>query len=434
MGWKAMANIVIVGTQWGDEGKGKIVDLLSDSADLIVRFQGGHNAGHTIVIGQEKFILHLIPSGILHPEKRCVIGNGVVVDPAALIEERAALEARGIQVRGRLSVSERAHLIMPYHRAIEKGSEKLKGARRIGTTGRGIGPAYADKMARIGIRMVDLLNPDLFRQKLAQNLSEINYFLEKLYKAKRIELEAVLKEYLAYGDQLKDCITDTSHLIHQAIEEGKHILFEGAQGTHLDVDHGTYPYVTSSSATAGGACTGTGIGPTRIHGVLGIAKAYTTRVGSGPFPTELNDEMGCKLQEKGKEFGATTGRPRRCGWFDAVLVRTAARINGLTSLAVTKLDVLDECPEVKLGIGYRLGRQTLKEMPSDIEKLERCVPIYETLPGWLQPTSGITTYAKLPAPAQNYLNRLSELTKTRIDLISTGSKRSETILLRNLFA
>jgi len=429
-----MANIIVVGTQWGDEGKGKIVDLLSETADLIVRFQGGHNAGHTIVIDRQEFILHLIPSGILHPEKRCVIGNGVVVDPAALIEERAALEARGIQVRGRLSVSDRAHLIMPYHRAIEKGSEKLKGARRIGTTGRGIGPAYADKMARIGIRMADLLNPSLFRQKLVQNLSEINYFLEKLYKANRIELEAVLKEYLAYGDQLKDCITDTSRLIQQAIEEGKHILLEGAQGTHLDVDHGTYPYVTSSSATAGGACTGTGIGPTRIHGVLGIAKAYTTRVGSGPFPTELKDETGFRLQEKGKEFGATTGRPRRCGWFDAVLVRTAARINGLSSLAVTKLDVLDECPEIKLGIGYRLGRQTLEEVPADIEKLEQCVPVYETLPGWLQPTAGITSYAKLPVPAQNYLTRLSELTRTRIDLISTGSKRSETILLRNLFA
>jgi adenylosuccinate synthase len=428
-----MANIVVVGTQWGDEGKGKIVDLLSESADLIVRFQGGHNAGHTVVVGHEKFILHLIPSGILHPGKQCVIGNGVVVDPAALIEERAALEARGIQVRGRLSVSDRAHLIMPYHRAIEKESEKLKGARRIGTTGRGIGPAYVDKMARIGIRVADLLNPDLLRQKLELNLGEMNYFLEKLYKVKRIELEPVLKEYLAYGEQLRDCITDTSRLIHQAMEEKRHVLFEGAQGTHLDVDHGTYPYVTSSSATAGGACTGAGVGPTRIHGVLGIAKAYTTRVGSGPFPTELRDDTGGRLQEKGKEFGATTGRPRRCGWFDAVLVRTAARINGLTSLAVTKLDVLDECPEIKIGVGYRLDGQVIEEIPTDIEKLERCEPIYETLPGWRRSTGGVTSYEKLPVPAQDYLKRLSELTKTRIDLISTGSKRSETILLRNLF-
>ena len=429
-----MANIVVVGTQWGDEGKGKIVDLLSETADVIVRFQGGHNAGHTIVIGEEEFILHLIPSGILHSGKQCVIGNGVVVDPAALIEEKAALEKRGIQVQGRLSVSERAHLIMPYHRAIEKESEKLKGSRRIGTTGRGIGPAYADKMARIGIRMVDLLNPELFREKLALNLGEMNYFLEKLYKVKGIELEPVSKEYLAYGQQLKDFITDTSRFIHQGMEEGKHVLFEGAQGTHLDVDHGTYPYVTSSSAMAGGACTGAGVGPTRIHGVLGVAKAYTTRVGSGPFPTELKDDTGCRLQEKGKEFGATTGRPRRCGWFDAVLVRTAVRINGLTGLAVTKLDVLDECPEIKIGVGYRLGRQVLQEVPADVEKLERCEPIYETFPGWMQPTLGITAYEKLPAPARNYLKRLSELTGNSIDLISTGSKRNETILLRNLFA
>jgi adenylosuccinate synthase len=431
---KAMANIIVIGTQWGDEGKGKIVDLLSQSADLIVRFQGGHNAGHTVVIGQEKFVLHLIPSGILHPGKRCVIGNGVVVDPAALIEERTALESRGIQVRGRLSMSDRAHLIMPYHRAIEKETEKLKGARRIGTTGRGIGPAYVDKMARIGIRVADLLNPDLLRQKLTLNLVEINYFLEKLYKVKKIELEPVLKEYLEYGEQLRDCIADTARLIHQAMEEGKHVLFEGAQGTHLDVDHGTYPYVTSSSATAGGACTGAGIGPTRIQGVLGIAKAYTTRVGSGPFPTELTDDIGGRLQEKGKEFGATTGRPRRCGWFDAVLVRTSARINGLTSLAVTKLDVLDECPEIKIGIGYKLDGKPLDEIPADIEELERCKPVYETLPGWRQPTSGVTVYEKLPVPAQNYLKRLSELTRTRVDVISTGSKRSETILLRNLFA
>jgi len=429
-----MANLIVVGTQWGDEGKGKIVDLLSETADLIVRFQGGHNAGHTVVIGQERFVLHLVPSGILHAGKSCVIGNGVVVDPGALIEERAGLEKRGIRVRGRLSVSDRAHLIMPYHRAIEKESEKLKGARKIGTTGRGIGPAYADKMARIGIRMADLLNPDLLRQKLSLNLSEMNYFLEKLYKVKKIELEPVLKEYLEYGEQLKDCITDTARLIHLAMEDGKHVLFEGAQGTHLDVDHGTYPYVTSSSATAGGACTGAGVGPTRIDGVLGIAKAYTTRVGSGPFPTELKDDTGCRLQEIGKEFGATTGRPRRCGWFDALLVRTAARINGLTSLAVTKLDVLDECREVKIAVGYKLDGRPLDEIPTDIEKLERCEPVYETLPGWMRPTGGVTEYEKLPAPARKYIERLSDLTKTRIDLISTGSKRSETILLRNLFA
>lgn len=426
-------NLVVIGAQWGDEGKGKIVDLLSERAEYVVRYQGGHNAGHTVVVGNDVIVLHLIPTGLLHPGKVGVIGNGVVVDPGAFLEELETLSARGISVSGRLFISESAHLIMPYHKAIDKESEKMKGTRKIGTTGRGIGPAYADKMARIGIRVVDLLDPDLFREKLATNLIEMNYFLEQLYKVKGFDLETVFKEYMDYAEQIKPYIADTSLLLNRVIDEGRHLLFEGAQGTHLDVDLGTYPFVTSSNATAGGACTGTGVGPTRINEVLGVAKAYTTRVGSGPFPSELNNPMGESLRAKGKEFGATTGRPRRCGWFDAVLVRYSVRVNHLTSLAITKLDVLDGFPEIDLCVGYQYEGKTIREVPSSLRSLEKCTPVFERFSGWTEPTTGVTSYHQLPKNAKVYLEAISEQVGCRVDIVSTSSKRGETIVLRNPF-
>ena len=422
-----MPALTIVGTQWGDEGKGKIVDLLSEQADVVVRYQGGHNAGHTVVLGEETFVLHLIPSGILHPGKQCVIGNGVVVDPAALLEELEGLRKRKIPVPGRLHLSSHAHLIMPYHKVIERESEKLKGSRRIGTTGRGIGPAYVDKMARIGIRVGDLLEPDSFREKLSTNLTEMNYLLEKLYKVERLNFEKVYKEYMGYADACRDYIADTPLMLNRWLDEGRRILFEGAQGTHLDIDHGTYPYVTSSNATAGGACTGTGVGPTRITATVGVVKVYTTRVGSGPFPTELKDDMGTLLQERGNEFGATTGRARRCGWFDALLVRHAARVNGLSGMAVTKLDVLDDCESIKICVGYRHKGKTLNEMSNVSSVMEACEPVYEVMEGWRCSTVGLTSYEQLPAAAKAYLSRIESLIGIRIFLISTGLRRDEAI-------
>jgi adenylosuccinate synthase len=426
-----MGNLVIIGTQWGDEGKGKIVDILARDADIVVRYQGGSNAGHTVINSRDTFIFHLIPSGILYRGTLCIIGNGVVVDPGSLIEEMDHLHAKGVNIGKNFAVSDRAHLILPYHKAIDKAAEQSKGVRRIGTTGRGIGPSYGDKMARIGIRMGDLLNPELFRQKLEENLVEMNWLLEQLHKVEVFQLEKVFAQYMGYADRLKSYIVDTSTMLNKAVDAGKSVLFEGAQGTHLDVDFGTYPYVTSSSAAAGGACTGTGIGPTKIDAVLGITKAYTTRVGSGPFPTELTDEVGGGLQERGKEFGATTGRARRCGWFDGVLVRHATRVNGLASLAVTKLDVLDGCKELQLCSGYRYNGKRYRDMPSDLEILIGCEPIYEKMRGWNTPTTGVTSYKKLPAEAKRYLDRVEELGECRIDMISTGSKRDETIILRN---
>jgi len=429
-----MPNLVVIGTQWGDEGKGKIVDILARDAKVVVRFQGGSNAGHTVVNGNETFVFHLIPSGILYRGTLCVIGNGVVVDPGALIEELDQLHAKGIRIGKHFAISQRAHLILPYHKAIEKASEQSKGSRRIGTTGRGIGPSYADKMARIGIRVGDLLNPTLFRRKLEENLAEMNLFLERLYQVEGFEVEKVFQQYMTYADRLKGHIVDTSLLLNKAIDSGKSVLFEGAQGTHLDVDLGTYPYVTSSSAAAGGACIGTGVGPTKIDAVMGVAKAYTTRVGSGPFPTELTDEVGGGLQGRGKEFGATTGRPRRCGWFDGVVVRYATRVNGLTSLALTKLDVLDGCEELKLCTGYRYDGKLYRDMPSDLDVLMGCEPVYEVMAGWTASTTGVTSYGKLPREAKRYLQRIEELADCRIDMISTGSKRQETIILRNPMA
>lgn len=428
-----MKTIVVVGAQWGDEGKGKIVDMLSGDADIIVRYQGGHNAGHTVVIDDQQFILHLIPSGVLRTEKVCVIGNGVVVDPAALINEISDLAKKGVTVEKRLFISKQAHLIMPYHRAIERETERQKGARRIGTTGKGIGPAYVDKIARIGIRVADLLEPDIFRDKLSINLNEINYFLENLCKGKGFELEPVYKEYLEYGAIIRGYIEDTSFLLNRAIDDGKRVLFEGAQGTHLDIDHGTYPYVTSSSATAGGACTGTGVGPTRIDKVFGIAKAYTTRVGSGPFPSELKDELGARLQETGAEFGATTGRPRRCGWFDSIMVRYSIMVNSISSIAITKLDILDGIDPIKICVGYKHGNKVYKDMPSELRILEEAEPVYEELEGWDEPSAGVTDINRLPRNAKSYIRRLEDLLSCRVSIISTGSDRAATIILENPF-
>jgi adenylosuccinate synthase len=426
-----MGNLVIIGAQWGDEGKGKIVDILARDADVVVRYQGGSNAGHTVINDRGTFIFHLIPSGILYRGTICVIGNGVVVDPGSLIEEMDQLQSKGIRIGKNFAVSQRAHLILPYHKAIDRASEQSKGSRKIGTTGRGIGPSYADKMARIGIRMGDLLNPPLFRKKLEENLVEMNWFLEKLHKVDTFQVEKVFELYMGYAERLRSHIVDTTTMLNKAIAKGKTVLFEGAQGTHLDVDFGTYPFVTSSSASAGGACTGTGVGPTMIDAVLGIAKAYTTRVGSGPFPTELNDEVGQGLQERGREFGATTGRARRCGWFDAVLVRYAAQVNGLTSLAVTKLDVLDGCKELNLCTGYRYQGVIYKDMPADLEVLTGCEPVYQRMKGWTASTTAATAYKHLPSEAKRYLTRIEELAECRIDMISTGSRRDETITLRN---
>lgn len=427
-------NIVVIGAQWGDEGKGKIVDLLSEKADYVVRYQGGHNAGHTVVIGDKMIVLHLIPTGLLHPGKVGVIGHGVVIDPKALLEEVGTLSSQGISIAGRLFISEAAHLIMPYHKAIDKESEKMKGTRKIGTTGRGIGPAYADKMSRIGIRIVDLLDPALFRERLSTNLIEMNYFLKQLYKVEGFDLEKVYKEYMGYAQKMAPYVGDTARLINQAIDDGRHVLFEGAQGTHLDVDMGTYPYVTSSNATAGGACTGTGVGPTRIHQVLGVAKVYTTRVGSGPFPSELNNTTGVTLREKGGEYGATTGRPRRCGWFDAVLVRHAVRTNYLSSLAMTKLDVLDGFSTIEICVGYQYEGKTYTDMPSSLRVLEKCTPILEEYPGWLESTAGATSHTKLPKKAKAYLKAISKHVGCRIDIVSASSKRGETIVLKHPFA
>jgi len=426
-----MGTLVVIGAQWGDEGKGKIVDLLARDADMVVRYQGGSNAGHTVVKGRQKYVFKLIPSGVLYRGTACVIGNGVVIDPADLIAEIDGLKAKGVRADKNLRISLAAHVIMPYHKAIEKASETQKGGRRIGTTGRGIGPAYVDKMARIGIRMGDLLDPPSFRRKLDDNVAETNALLKTLYHAPGFEAETIFQDYRHYAERLRKMIVDTGVLVHQAIANGKMVLLEGAQGTHLDVDHGTYPYVTSSSAAAGGACTGTGVGPTAIDAVVGIAKAYTTRVGSGPFVTELADEIGAALQTQGNEVGAVTGRERRCGWYDAALVRYAVRVNGMTSLGITKLDVLDSLGEIRICTGYRVKGKALTDMPQGSARLGACEPIYETWPGWTTPTRGVTIYRHLPREARRYLARIEELAQCSIDIVSTGAKRDETIVLRN---
>ena len=428
-----MPVLVVVGAQWGDEGKGKIIDLLTERADVVARYQGGHNAGHTVVVGENEFILHLIPSGILHKGKKCIIGNGVVVDPAALLEEMDAMARRGIKFDQSLMISRNAHLIMPYHKALDVASENLKGNKKIGTTGRGIGPAYADKINRKGIRMAELLDPAAFREKLSSNTSEANFMLERFYNAPLVHQDQVYDEYMGYAKRLKKYIADTTLFLNDAIARNKKVLAEGAQGTHLDVDHGTYPFVTSSSPTAGGACTGLGIGPNTISEVLGIVKAYTTRVGSGPFPTELEDKTGELLRERGKEYGATTGRARRCGWADTLIIRHAVRVNGMTNAAITKLDVLDTLDELKICVGYKYKGKLYEEMPSELSVLEKGVPQYITMPGWKQTTIGIKKYENLPKKARSYVEKLCKLSNIKPSIISTGPRRDETIILEQPF-
>jgi len=422
-----MSVSVLVGSQWGDEGKGKVVDILSEKYEVVARYQGGANAGHTVEIGDRQFILHLIPSGILREDVVCVIGNGVVVDPQALLDEISFLEKNNIKIDGRLFISHNAHLIMPYHKLLDSISES--GQNKIGTTGRGIGPCYIDKYARKGIRIVDLLNKDILEKKIRENLLEKNALLKKVYEHSELDVEAIIAEYIEFDKKIDKYIKDTPVLLNNSISEGKSVLLEGAQGALLDIDHGTYPYVTSSSPTSGGACTGTGIPPTKIDSVIGIVKAYTTRVGNGPFPTELLDEEGEKLRKIGAEFGATTGRPRRCGWFDAFLVKYSTMINGIDSAAITKLDVLSHFDEIKVCTGYESEGKMLKAFPNDVDQLDCIKPVYKTFPGWKTDISGARTYDELPKATKDYLEFISDYCGFKITLISVGAKRAQTIVL-----
>jgi len=427
-----MPVVVVVGTQWGDEGKGKIVDVLAEEADIVVRYQGGHNAGHTVVINNEKFILHLIPSGILHKGKLCIIGNGVVIEPGALIQEIEELKKRGIDVGENLLISKNAHLIMPYHILLDTYSEKTTKVK-IGTTGRGIGPAYTHKAQRIGIRMVDLFEPEIFKEKIERALDDVNIILKDKYGIPPLKVEEIYNTYLEYAEKLRPYISDTEIVINHAVKEGKKLLLEGAQGTLLDLDHGTYPFVTSSNPVAGGACVGAGIGPTKITSVLGVVKAYTTRVGEGPFPTELKDSIGEMLRMRGGEYGATTGRPRRCGWLDAVVLRHSVRVNGITGLVVTKLDILDELDTIKICMGYRYEGKVYEEMPKEYGIFSHCEPLFIELKGWKEKTTGIQDYGKLPDRAKAYLKKIEEILDVPIVLISTGQKRHELIRLGRIF-
>jgi adenylosuccinate synthase len=427
-----MASVVIVGAQWGDEGKGKIVDLLTQYADAVVRFQGGNNAGHTIVLKGAKFVFHLIPSGILYRNKKCIIGNGVVLDPAVLIEEIDELKKRGyLRDDSQLMVSEETHLILPYHRKIDVARERIF---KIGTTGRGIGPAYEDKVARCGIRMADLLDEKVFRKKLEDNLVQKNLYLAEVLKEESFGFSEIFDEYVQYKRRLEKYVKNTSLFLHEQIEKGKHILFEGAQGALLDVDHGTYPYVTASNTVAGNACAGSGIGPTMIDSVMGVAKAYTTRVGEGPFPTELKDEIGDKIRERGREYGATTGRPRRCGWFDAVVVNHSIRINGIQQLAITKLDVLNDLDKIKICVGYRMNGKVIRYVPSNLEMLKSSEPVYEELDGWKIEIKEGRRFSDLPPKAQRYLRRLEELIHAKVAMVSVGEERDETIEVKSPFS
>ncbi len=420
---------IVVGSQWGDEAKAKIVDYLAVDADYIVRFQGGANAGHTVIVNGNEFIFHLIPSGIMYDDKICIIGNGVVIDPTALMDEIAELKKRGISVDGRLFISQKAHLVMPYHKLLDQASEKCKGNNSIGTTGRGIGPAYRDKAARVGIRIVDLLDKQFFTKKLERNINEANDLLTKIYGYEPLNVNEIADSFLEFDRKIDPYVKDVSILLNDAVKAGKNILFEGAQGALLDIDHGTYPFVTSSNTVAGTACVGTGIGPTHINEVIGVIKAYTTRVGNGPFPTEFENEFASRIREIGGEFGATTGRPRRCGWFDGVIGAYAARINGLSSLAITKLDVLDTMEEIKICTGYKYGKKTLTNFPVDLNVLDAVEPVYETLPGWMEPTTNVRQYDELPVNAQSYISRISEIVDTPPAYISVGSDRQQTITI-----
>jgi adenylosuccinate synthase len=422
-----MPNLVIAGAQWGDEGKGKIVDLLADKVQVVARYNGGHNAGHTVIIDGQRFVLHLIPSGILHPGILCVMGSGMVVDPWALEQEIAELRARGVEVAENLLISDRAHLVLPHHRSLEAMAEEARGSRKIGTTLRGIGPAYEDKAGRRGVRMGDLRRPGQLPAKLAEARRHYEQVCGGAGRAPEINWEGLARDLAGFGERLGPRIADASLALHREIARGYSILFEGAQATLLDVDHGTYPFVTSSSAGAGGAAAGLGIPPTRIDGVLGIAKAYTTRVGTGPLPSEIGGGLEEEIRQRGNEYGATTGRPRRCGWFDAVVVRYSARVNGFDSVALMKLDVLDKLVEIRVCTAYRHGERTLSEMPDDVAVLEACEPVYETLPGWTTSTAGISDFARLPPAARAYVERLSELIGAEIGIVSTGPDRRQTI-------
>jgi adenylosuccinate synthase len=428
-----MPNVVVIGAQWGDEGKGKVVDLLTQFADVVVRFQGGNNAGHTLVVGGEKTILHLIPAGILHPGKTCVIGNGVVIDPSVMVGEIDKLKAKGaFQDERQLVVSLDAHVIMPWHKAI-LAREQALGDGKLGTTGRGIGPTYEDKVARRGIRIRDLVDEARLARRVAERLPSAREELQRLGAASDLDEGAIVRQYAELGRRLARYAADASLVLHQAIRGGRSLLFEGAQGTMLDVDHGTYPFVTSCNTVAGNAATGSGIGPTEIDTVIGISKAYSTRVGGGPYPTELKDDIGEKLRQIGHEFGATTGRPRRTGWFDALALRYAARVNGFDGLAITKLDVLTGFPEIKVAVAYRLGGKAVEEMPCDIEELGRCEPVYETLPGWSEKLDGVRAWGGLPQNARSYVERLAKLVGVKVMGVSVGADRGETILLDNPF-
>lgn len=428
-----MANIVIIGTQWGDEGKGKIVDLLAEYADVVVRFQGGNNAGHTMVVNDEQFISHLVPSGILQG-KTCLIGNGLVVDPAVLIEEIEYLESKGVACGPeQLMVSERAQVIMPYHKQIDVARETKKGKDKIGTTGRGIGPAYEDKANRQGIRFVDLIDTETFKEKLSVVLPEKNFYLEKHLDAPKIDCDSILSQYNVFSRQLAPHVANVSVVLDRAVKEGKQVLFEGAQGTHLDIDHGTYPFVTSSNTVSGNACSGAGVGPKMINGVVGVVKAYTTRVGAGPFVSELFDDVGDYLQSKGAEFGATTGRRRRCGWLDTVILNNAARLNGLTGLAITKLDVLGGLDQIRICTAYRYNGKTMDTFPANLKVLAKCEPVYETLAGWTEDISTIRDFAALPDNVKRYLQRIEELCGVPVQIISVGPQRDQTIVLDNPF-
>ncbi len=429
-----MKNIIVLGAQWGDEGKGKVVDIYSEFVDTIARSTGGNNAGHTLVVRGEKFIFHLIPSGILHPGKKCVIGNGVVVDPKVLLSEIDKLKSRDyLKDDSQLKVSELAHIILPYHIVLDRVREEKLGSKKIGTTARGIGPCYEDKVARIGVRACDLVQPDTFAEKLAANLELKNFLLKSFYGAEGIDFRSTLEEFLSYGERIRPYLIDTSLFLNEEIHRGAKVLFEGAQGTLLDIDHGTYPFVTSSNTTAGGLCTGSGVAPTKISGVIGVAKAYITRVGGGPLPTELFDDEGQMIRDRGDEYGATTGRPRRCGWFDVPVIRYTHRLNSLSAMALTKLDVLSGLPHVKVCVAYKIDGIRREDFPLTLSEIERALPVYERLEGWKEDLSNARELGDLPKAAQKYVRRLEELTGVEISLISVGADRNQTIMRKNPF-
>jgi len=428
-----MSTVVLVGAQWGDEGKGKITDFLALQAEMVVRYQGGNNAGHTVVAGGQTYKLHLIPSGILYADKQCLIGNGVVIDPGVLLEELDTLEGQGVSTAN-LRISPRAHVIFPYHLSIDIAEEESKGKRKIGTTTRGIGPAYTDKASRVGLRMIELIDQDELAENLRSTVEAKNKILSRLYGVeKSFDYHQMLEQYTGYANRLEKYVADISVIVNEAIDRGAKILFEGAQGTLLDIDHGTYPYVTSSHPIAGAACLGTGVGPTKINTVVGVAKAYITRVGEGPFPTELLDELGELIRERGFEFGTTTGRPRRCGWYDAVIARYAARVNGLTYLAITKLDVLSGLETLKICTGYRYKGEIIKEFPASLKFLAQCEPVYQEFPGWQEDISAVTDYSALPQAAKDYVKYLEEFTGVPVAIVSIGAGREQTLVIKEIF-